>query len=403
MKSTDGMTALGTYAVSGLKTKPVTGDYEAGVVAGQDLPEAWWNFFLNAFTFNEDTAKGRLADLIGELSTVLASSGLTPDNATTTQVDAALKAKYMSRLGIVVTDFNALATVDLPQGSVTSFYANVGYTNGPAGATVQTGLILRSKVAADDCILLAFGNVSAIGVSNYPIYFRVRTAGTWLGWTSLLGGNNASSAASGSSVMLRDAAGRSKVVAPAAADDIALQSTVTTDIATHQAIDLAHSATSAATASKIMARDASGRAKVAAPAADDDIARKAEVTAALVVAANAVNLTSGIIPLDRLPTNLTGKNADTVDGFHATAATGVDTLPVRNNIGLININGFKVDSSTDFSVSFLHRTSGTGNVFAPDLGMAVVFKRTGSVSIYVDGAQTNHTNGDFVMFFSDTP
>jgi len=39
----------------------------------------------------------------------------------------------------------------------------------------------------------------------------------------------------------------------------------------------AHSATSAATASRIMMRDAYGRAKVAAPAAGDDIARKAEV------------------------------------------------------------------------------------------------------------------------------
>lgn len=41
----------------------------------------------------------------------------------------------------------------------------------------------------------------------------------------------------------------------------------------------AHGATSAATANKIMIRDAFGRAKVAAPSAADDIARKAEVDA----------------------------------------------------------------------------------------------------------------------------
>ncbi len=43
---------------------------------------------------------------------------------------------------------------------------------------------------------------------------------------------------------------------------------------THAALTSAHSATSAATASRIMMRDAYGRAKVAAPSASDDIARK---------------------------------------------------------------------------------------------------------------------------------
>src|SRR5690606_37953390 len=44
----------------------------------------------------------------------------------------------------------------------------------------------------------------------------------------------------------------------------------------HQAID---AATASPTANTIMRRDASGRAKVAAPSASDDIARKAEVDA----------------------------------------------------------------------------------------------------------------------------
>jgi len=47
----------------------------------------------------------------------------------------------------------------------------------------------------------------------------------------------------------------------------------------HAALTTAHSATSAATANRIMMRDANGRAKVAAPSASDDIARKAEVDA----------------------------------------------------------------------------------------------------------------------------
>jgi hypothetical protein len=50
-------------------------------------------------------------------------------------------------------------------------------------------------------------------------------------------------------------------------------------ISSHVAAQTAHGSTSAATAGKIMQRDSSGRAKVAAPAASDDIARKAEVDA----------------------------------------------------------------------------------------------------------------------------
>jgi len=347
MKSSDGMTALGTYAVSGLKTKPATGDYEAGVVAGQDLPEAWWNYFLNAFSSNEDLAKASIANILAELTTVLASSGLTPDNATTTQVDAALKAKYMSRLGTVVTDFNALVTSSLPQGSVTSFYTDTGYTNGPAGATVQTGFILRSKVAADSCILIAFGNVTAIGVSNYPVYFRVRSSGTWLAWTSLLGGNNAASAATASALVLRDSSGRAKMVAPAAADDIARKDTVTADIATHQAVDLAHQATPAATASKIMARDSSGRAKVAAPSAEDDIARLDTVQNQSVAPHAIVRLTSGSGNWT-VPAGVTRIKVTCVGGGGGGGGAGTNT-------------GYTgTDGGTGGTTSFTGATSGTG-------------------------------------------
>jgi len=48
----------------------------------------------------------------------------------------------------------------------------------------------------------------------------------------------------------------------------------TTALSTHMNDSLAHSATSLATANRIMRRDSSGRAKVAAPSASDDIARK---------------------------------------------------------------------------------------------------------------------------------
>jgi len=79
----------------------------------------------------------------------------------------------------------------------------------------------------------------------------------------------------------RDAAGRAKVVAPAVAGDIALKDTVDT----HAALTTAgtHGSTVAATANKVIHRDASGRAQVAAPSAAADIANKGYVDAFLLI------------------------------------------------------------------------------------------------------------------------
>jgi hypothetical protein len=62
-----------------------------------------------------------------------------------------------------------------------------------------------------------------------------------------------------------------------------------TELSAHTTATTAHGSTSAATASAIMQRDAAGRAKVAAPSAADDIARLDSITAAQ---AGAVDLTT---------------------------------------------------------------------------------------------------------------
>ena len=87
--------------------------------------------------------------------------------------------------------------------------------------------------------------------------------------------HGATSAATAARLILRDAGGRAQVGAPSAENDIARKAEVTT----HANLTSPHSATSAATADRIILRDASGRAKVAAPVESDDIARKADVEA----------------------------------------------------------------------------------------------------------------------------
>ena len=99
---------------------------------------------------------------------------------------------------------------------------------------------------------------------------------------------------------------------------------------THVATQTAHGSTSAASAGKIMQRDSAGRAKVAAPSASDDIARKAEV--------------------DVVQTNLTTHAADAV--AHLTSAehtklTGIAVGAEVNQNAFAQVNNVPAGSKTD--------------------------------------------------------
>lgn len=94
-------------------------------------------------------------------------------------------------------------------------------------------------------------------------------------------------------LILRDASGRAEITTPEATAEIANKGYVDTVAAAtagevgtladnfdgHVADTDPHSATPEATPNRIILRDASGRAQVAAPSAEDDIARKADVDA----------------------------------------------------------------------------------------------------------------------------
>ena len=87
--------------------------------------------------------------------------------------------------------------------------------------------------------------------------------------------HGATSSATANRIIIRDSAGRAKVAAPSASDDIARKDTVDA----HANATTVHGATSSATANRIIIRNSAGRAKVAAPSASDDIARKDTVDA----------------------------------------------------------------------------------------------------------------------------
>lgn len=88
--------------------------------------------------------------------------------------------------------------------------------------------------------------------------------------------HGATSAATPNRIIIRDAAGRAKVSAPSASDDIARKADVDAEVSSRTAADSAHaaltaphSATSAATANRLMMRDSAGRSSVASGANGD--------------------------------------------------------------------------------------------------------------------------------------
>jgi hypothetical protein len=115
-----------------------------------------------------------------------------------------------------------------------------------------------------------------------------------------------------------------------------------------------HGATSAATAGAIMQRDASGRAKVAAPSAADDIARKAEVDAAIAsAAADATN------KADAVQANLTAHigSGGTAHAVATASAAGFMSAADKS----------KLDGIAAGANNYTHPT-GDGNLHVPATG-----------------------------------
>ena len=163
---------------------------------------------------------------------------------------------------------------------------------------------------------------------------------------ALTDAHGATSAATASRLMIRDAAGRVQVAAPDADADVARKAEVDAEATARSSADTSHanltsphSATSAATASRLMVRDTAGRAQVAAPSADADIARKAEVDAE----ATARNAADGTLQTNIDSEATARSNADTshanlTDPHSATSAATASRLMIRDAAGRVKVN-----------------------------------------------------------------
>src|SRR5690606_31699968 len=91
-------------------------------------------------------------------------------------------------------------------------------------------------------------------------------------------------------IIIRDSAGRAKVAAPSASDDIARLAEVQAvqqSLTNHANATSIHGATSSATANRLVIRDSAGRAQFATPSAAADAATKGYVDGLVTVRARA--------------------------------------------------------------------------------------------------------------------
>jgi hypothetical protein len=121
-------------------------------------------------------------------------------------------------------------------------------------------------------------------------------------------------------------------------------------ISTHAASTSPHGATSAATASRIIIRDSAGRAKIAAPSASDDIARKAEVDAEASVRASAdLFLTDRILNLIPYGTRMLFQQSS--------APVGWTKVATHNNKAMRVVSGaVGAGGTVAFTTAFADRT-----------------------------------------------
>lgn len=154
---------------------------------------------------------------------------------------------------------------------------------------------------------------------------------------------------------------------------------VQTNLNTHATLTTtAHGATSAATASTLMARDASGRAKIAPPSAADDIARKDTVDAH----ANRTDNPHGVTPAQIGAVNKAG---DTMTGTltinHPTSASVV--IYATNPNGGFRLLGYN-DGYDYFQTIQKLKISGIGGAILPEVNIV-------TSSLLVNGNTVYHT------------
>jgi hypothetical protein len=259
------------------------------------------------------------------------------------------------------TNNTQIATTAFSKAAIDAHNAETSVHGATALATASRMILRdaagRAKVAAPsaDEDIARKDTVDAVG-SSLSSHIGATAAGV----------HGSASAATVNTLIHRDAAGRAKITAPAAADDIARKDTVDavgTLLSNHEGLSSAHNATSAETASRIMMRDAAGRSRVNEPIALLDIATRSFVEKYL-------SRLTFLAPVRVATTaNITLSATQTIDGIALVIGNRVlvknQSTPSQNGVWLVQSAGWTratdFDTNAEILDTFIEVSEGTVN------------------------------------------
>lgn len=184
---------------------------------------------------------------------------------------------------IAAQDIATKVYVDAVQSNLDTHTSATTVHGSTPNATPST-IMQRDGAGRAKCV----DPIAATDISNKQYVDAVQTNLT--NHMSNSSAHGATSSATISTIMLRDNAGRAKIVDPQAATDIANKQYVDAfgnAYTAHAAATTAHGAVSAPTPSTMMVRDGAGRAQVVSPSAGNDITNKTYVDTAVATRAPA--------------------------------------------------------------------------------------------------------------------
>ena len=155
------------FGTSADKIEPSPSLESAGYIPSQQLPAEHMNWFMSLLTRLANADNPSLRDLWSELNTLLTAAGLSADNATTTQIKAALDALYLLKsaygtnwLTAIQTALGADWKTALAATAGAGILAELKKVDGP-GSGLDTDLVRGTTPGTGGLSLLALATLGA--------------------------------------------------------------------------------------------------------------------------------------------------------------------------------------------------------------------------------------------------
>lgn len=289
-----------------------------GTIPLDTLPAAWWNWMWRDTNSAVNEAKTGMTSIVTEIVNVLTAANIQPSQLTENQL--------LSAIRVIAQQYGTSTSAGAVKSSLDSGKLNIE----AAGTAVINGLGTPTSLNTTNKVVVAAVNEILAALNAY---ISSNDSAIQSLENSKAPNNHASSATTygagtGSNyghVKLSDAVDSTSSTSDGVAATPNAVKTVQDNLDSHtNNTNTAHGATSAATANKIIVRDAAGRAKVADPVDDDDIVNKKYMT----------EHTGTTDMIDQVQSSLDTHIEQTMNSVHgATAAATANRLMIRDASG----------------------------------------------------------------------